>query len=105
MFMIWLVASLLWLPCAAYMFDFKNILYRYNVHDNFMEKVARGPQADPYRYDYYRRGYDRAIRDLRNANEDLAFLLLIGVGLPGLMLAVGTALLENIDKPHKRKTH
>jgi len=104
MFMIWLVASVLWLAFSCYMFRLDHIVYQYRVHDRFMEKVAKGPQANPTRYDYYLRGYNRAITELREANEDLALLFLVGVGLPGLMLAIGTAALGNIDKPKRKKT-
>lgn len=103
MLIIWAVASLLWAAFSGYMFRLDHVVHRYRMHDQFMEKVARGPRADPYRYEYYRRAYDRAIRDLRDANEDLAFFFLVGIGLPGLMLAIGTAALENVDKPRRRK--
>lgn len=103
MFAVWLVASLLWVAFSGYVFRLDHVVHRYRVHDRFMEKVAKGRQAEPFRYEYYVRGYERATSDLNAANINLALFVLMGIGLPGLVLALGTLVLQNVDKPQRRK--
>ena len=77
------------------MFRVDQIKYAYERHTHFGIKVAKGQRADPLRWGYYNRSYKRAQRLVKEANQDLTMFLLIGLGLPGIMLAIGTALLEN----------
>ena len=88
---------------SGYIFRLDHVVHRYRVHDRFMEKVAKGRQAEPYRYEYYLRGYERATSDLNAANIDLALFVLMGIGLPGLVLALGTLVLQSLNKPQGRK--
>lgn len=103
MFIIWAVASLLWAAFSTYMFDIKNVSYAYSTYDRFQEKIARGRHFDPTRWEYYKRNYNRARKMVDEANSNLGLFFLIGIGFPGILLAVGTIALENIDKPKKRK--
>lgn len=103
MFVIWAVASVLWASFSACMFDIERTKYVYGNYEKFEEKIARGRKNDPLRWDYNKRGYKRMQKEVSALNRDLGLFFLIGLGLPGIMLAVGTIALENIDKPKKRK--
>lgn len=103
MLIIWAVGSLLWAGFATYMFKLEEVGYAYKTYDYFSEKVARGRNHDPMRWSYYQRGFDRARRMTAEANKNLGLFFLIGIGFPGVLLAVGTMALENVDKPKKRK--
>jgi hypothetical protein len=99
MFIIWAVASILWLAFSFYMFRIDNVAHVYSMNDRYEQKVLRGRSADPLRYEYNRRAYERSTRETRKVNRDLGLFFLVGMGLPGLMLAIGTMALENTGKP------
>lgn len=101
--MIWAVASILWGCFSFYMFHIDNLPYHYRQYQKFAYKVAQGRAKNPYRYDYYMRGYKLTLKRVQDANNRLAFFLMLGIAFPGLMLAVGTFALRNIDKPDKGK--
>jgi len=103
MFVIWVAVSLLWAAFSAYMFDVQHTKYIYANYTRFEEKVAQGRKGDPLRWDYNKRGYKRMRKEVSDLNKDLGLFFLVGFGLPGIMLAVGTIALENVDKPKKRK--
>ena len=103
MFMIWAVASVLWATFCIYMFNLQRTGYVYHRYDHFAERVARGRSADPFQWDYNKRGYKRAQQEAEKLHKDMGLFILFGFGFPGLMLSVGTFALRNIDKPKKRK--
>lgn len=103
MFVIWAVASMLWVPFSYYMFRVDLVMRTYHSYDRYAEKVAHGRAAEPYRYDYYRRSYERASRDVQRANKDLGLFFLIGFGLPGILLAVGTMVMEAGERHSARR--
>lgn len=102
MLVIWFIASLLWAGFCSYMFKIGDIAHAYRAHETFAEKIARGRGADPYRWEYNLRGYERTARMVEKANKDLGLFVLLGFGFPGLMLAVGTAVMQQSGKGRRK---
>ncbi len=97
MLAIWAVASILWVAFSYYTFDVHRVKHAYRTFERYEDKIAHGQKTA-----YYKRAYKRTRRQLDDANKDMGLFFLVGFGLPGLMLAFGTAALENVDK-HKAK--
>lgn len=103
MFYIWAVASVLWLAFCVYMYDLGKVGYAYSQYERYSSKVAQGRSADPFHWDYHKRQYQKARKNLDDVNRNISLFFLVGIGFPGIMLAVGTIALGNIDKPGKRE--
>lgn len=98
MLIIWAVGTLLWIPFAGYMFDFGEVRAAYKSHALYEEKVAQSGKRSGYYYQAYKRAQQRMLR----ANKKLGLFFLMGFAFPGLLLAFGTAVMENADKPKPR---
>ena len=101
MLIIWAVASLLWAVFASYMFDLGRLDNAYRLQDRYWKKLVETSRSQNYRKEYYRRAYERATAQVNEANRDLGLFFLLGIGLPGIMLAIGTAALAHADRPKK----
>jgi len=92
MLIIWFISTALWVSFSFYMYDVNQVRTAYKKFEYYEEKIAYGEKTS-----YNLSGYKRASKLVERANKKLGLFFIIGFGFPGLMLAIGTAALENFD--------
>ncbi len=95
LFLAWLLASVAWVPVAGKICHMKDVAARYRVYNNYENQIAHGNHSD-----YLRTAYRNAATSLDNSSQHVGSFLIIGFGLPGLILAGGTWLLRRRERPH-----
>lgn len=89
MLIFWAVASLLWLGFSAYMFHMNQVSDVWKLYNHYENMIQNGSGSD-----YTRRAYMRATDRLNDMSRDVGLFFLVGLGMPGLMLSLGTWLMR-----------
>lgn len=93
MFIFWAAASLLWLWFSAYMFHMDQVRDAWEMYGHYERMIQNGASSD-----FTRRAYMRATDRLNGVSRDVGLFFLTGIGLPGVLLSLGTWLMRKKQK-------
>lgn len=92
MLIFWAIASLFWLGFSAYMFHMDQVTDAWKLYQHYEHMIQNGASSD-----YARKAYMRATDRLNGVSRDIGLFFLVGIGMPGLILSLGTWLIRKPD--------
>lgn len=94
MFIVWAVGSILWAVFSSYMFHVKDVYYANHSLNYYQNLYIKGDRSERMRA-----AIGRAGRRVQEANRNMYLFALVGIGFPGLLLALGTWAMTGVDGP------
>lgn len=89
LFLFWVVASTLWLGFAAYSFNLSRATDAWALYGHYERMIQNGASSD-----YTRQAYMRATDRLNDVSREIGLFIIIGIGLPVAVLAVGAMMMR-----------
>lgn len=94
MFAVWAVGSILWAVFSSYMFHVGDIVYANHSRSYYENLYIKGDRSERMKA-----AIARASRRVQQANRNLYLFALVGIGFPGVLLAIGTWAMGSVDEP------